>query len=401
MSGQAMAAAVHVESHYAPPSGGLARLRGIGIGLAVVGGAACAVGAFTDPEQFFRSWLPAWIFWLQIALGSLGLAMLNQLTHGAWGILVRRVFEAAAATLPLCFVLFLPIALGIDHVFEWAHAEAVAEDPILQAKAAYLNVPFFLGRAILYFGIWIALAGLARRWSLAQDRTGDPALFHRMRTLSAAGLILFVLSVTFASFDWLMSLDPHWFSSIYGVQFVGAAAVAALAFAIVVSRWLVTTEPMSRIFKPKHHQDHGTLLFAFLLLWGYFMVSQFIIIWSANLPEEITFYMHRQSGGWQWLSVVLVVLHFALPFLLLLSPAIKRNPKRLAAIAVLLLVMRWLDVQWQAAPNFHHAVTLHWLDLAAVLAVGGAWLAMFAWKLGGASLLPVHDPFLPEAIAHE
>jgi hypothetical protein len=237
---------------------------------------------------------------------------------------------------------------------------------------------------------------------LEQDRTGVPALFHRMRALSAAGIILFVLAVSFATFDWLMSLDPHWFSSIYGLQFVGGLAIAGLTTTILVCRFIVAKEPaLSRVFSPKLRQDHGTLLFAFLLLWGYFMVSQFIIIWSANLPEEIPFYLHRNKGGWQWMALVNVLLHFAFPFLLLLSRRVRRHAVALPAIAVAILVARWMDLMWQAAPNFHHRVFVSWLDLAALVGVGGAFLTLFARNLGAASMLPVHDPYLPEALAHE
>lgn len=394
-------APAEIATHYAPPVAGLARLQRAGLALALLGGVGCVVGAMTAPEQFYRSYLPGWLFWMQVALGGLGLAMLNQLTHGGWGLLVRRVFESAASTLPAMLVLFVPVLFGLGSLYEWTHADVVASEPVLQAKAAYLNVPFFMVRAGLYFAVWIVLAVLARRWSLEQDRTGEPRLHHRMRTLSAAGLILFVLTASFAAFDWMMSVDPHWFSSIYGVQFVGGAAVAGLAFAIVVSCWLETQEPMSRVFTPKNHQDHGTLLFAFLLLWGYFIVSQFIIIWSANLPEEISFYLERQTDGWKVFSVVLVLLHFVIPFLLLLSPAIKRNPRAITAIALTLLLMRWVDLHFQMRPHFVDHVAVHWLDFASLIGVGGVWLALFARSLSGPSLLPVHDPFLPEALGHE
>jgi hypothetical protein len=390
-----------VAASYPPPAAGLERLRRFARAAGVLGGLGCLAGALTTPEQFFRSYLVGHVFWLTIALGSLGLVLMHRLTQGAWGIVVRRVFEAAASTLPWMALLFTPVLLGMDHLYPWARPEVVARDPLLQAKAKYLDVPFFVARAVLFFGVWSVLARLQSRWSDAQDRSGAPALFHRLRALSAAGLILFVLTCTFASFDWLMSLDPHWFSSIYGVQFVGGAAVAALTFTILVTRFMGTAEPMSRVLTPKLHQDHGTLLFAFLLLWGYFSVSQFLIIWSANLPEEIPFYLHRQSGGWQYVALGLVVLHFAVPFLLLLSPRVKRDPRRLAAVAALVLAMRWIDLLWQVVPNFSQRVTFHWLDAAALVGVGGAWLLLFARHLAGRSLLPVHDPFLPEALAHE
>lgn len=384
-----------------PPSD-LAGWQRLGIGAALLGGAASAAGAVLAPEAFFRAYLVGWLLWLQIALGSLGLLMLHHLTHGAWGIVLRRPFEAAAATLPALAVLFVPILLGMRHLYPWSDPAAVAADPLLQQKAAYLGVRAFTLRAALYFVVWIGLASLARRWSLLQDRSGGGEVFRKLRVLSALGLVLFVLTVSFAAIDWVMTLDPHWFSSIYGVQFIGASAVAALCAGILASRWLAAREPMARVFTPKHHHDHGTLLFAFLLLWGYFGVSQFLIIWSANLPEEIPFYLHRGHGGWRVLSAGIVLLHWAVPFFLLLSPRIKRVPGRLAAVAALVLVVRWVDLYWQVAPNFQHdGPSPHWLDAAALVAVGGVWVALYARHLAGRPLLPLHDPFLPEALAHE
>ncbi len=384
----------------APPAAGLQRLRRVAAGAVVVGAAGCAAGAVLAPDQLLRSYLVGHLFWLGISLGALALAMLHHLTHGAWGVVIRRIFEAASDALPLLALLFLPVLAGMGRLYPWMRTGAEAADPLLAEKAKYLNAPFFLLRAGLFFAIWTVLAWMSSRWSAAQDRSGRPAYYHRLQALSAVGLLLFMLTASFASFDWLMSLEPHWFSSIYGAQFVGGALIAGFSFAILVTRFLVTSEPMSKIITPKLHQDHGTMLFTFLLLWGYFGVSQFLIIWSANLPEEIPYFLIRQAGGWQYMALGLVLLHFAVPFLLLLSPRIKRDPRTLSAVALLLLVMRWVDLYWQAAPNFSPRIGLHWLDVAAWLALGGVWLWFFARRLGGRSLLPVHDPFLPEALAN-
>jgi hypothetical protein len=387
--------------HYEPPAE-LVRWQRFGLVAAGVGAAACLVGVFVARDQFARSYLVAYLDCIAIALGCLGLSMLNHLTHGAWGVVVRRIFEAGASTLPALALLFVPIALNLQQLYSWARPEVVAADPILTAKAAYLNPGGMLLRAALFFAIWIALAVSLGRWSDAQDRADDPRLYHKMRAASAAGLILFMLTVSFATFDWLMSLDPHWFSSIYGLQFIGGAAIAAMTVAILVSTWLVRRPPMNAVYQPRHHHDHGTLLFAFLLLWGYFTVSQFLIIWSANLPEETPYFVHRFHASWKILSLILVLVHFWFPFLSLLSKKIKRVPRRLAFYAGLVLVMRWFDLYFQAAPNFRpEGVRFHWLDLATTLCVGGVFLYLFARRLRGRSLLPVHDPFLPEALAHE
>lgn len=384
----------------AAPPAGLARVQRLGWTLGGLGLAACLAGWLVHPEQFFRSYLTGVLLWLGIALGCLGISMLQHLTHGAWGLVVRRVFEAASATLPVLFVLFVPVLLGMQHLYAWSRPEVVAGDALLQAKSGYLNVSFFAARAVLYFAIWIALALSLRRLSLAQDRTGDPRLYHRLRVVSGAGLPLYVLTATFAAIDWLMSLEPHWFSSIYGFQFVGGHAVSALGFLLVVALFLVRTPPMREVLAARHFEDYGKLLLAFVLLWSYFGVSQFLIIWSANLPEEIPWYLHRQHGGWQALSVLLVVFHFALPFLVLLSRTVRRDPRRLAVVGGLVLLMRWCDLYFQAAPTFQESALPHWLDVAAVVGVGGVFAALFARALGSRSLLPVHDPYLPEAVGH-
>jgi hypothetical protein len=383
------------QSFAAPPAVG--RLQTLGLVVGVVGAALCGLGYTGNADQFFHSWLLACTLWVGVSAGCLALAMIHHLTGGAWGVVARRVLEAAAGVLPLMLLLFLPILAGLEELYPWARPEA-ADDPLLVHKASYLNVDGFMLRFVLYFAVWIALAWLLRRFSLAQDRKADPRLSKRMAVVAAPGLVIWAFVTTFAYFDWLMSLDPHWFSTIYGVYFFGGTGLSALAILILVSLYLSHRQPMDEVLAPRHFHDWGKLLFAFVLLWAYFAVSQFLITWSGNLPEEIEWYLHRTQHGWGAVALGLVLFHFAVPFALLLSRDLKKNAGRLAVVAGFLLVMRWLDHLWQIGPSLHPELAVHWLDVAAPLAVGGLWLAAFAWLLRRHPLVPVHDPYLEESL---
>jgi hypothetical protein len=352
------------------------------------------VGAFLDRAQFFHSYLVGYLFWLGIALGSLALLLLQHLTGGAWGLVIRRILEAATRTLPLMALLFIPIILGAQQIYPWTHAEEITRTPALEQKARlYLNLPFFVVRAALYFGIWLLMGYLLNKWSLQQDPTADRRLGRSMRMLGGPGLILFVITVTFASVDWAMSLNPEWFSTIYGLLFVAAWALSALAFAIAILSVLGQREPMSRVVRPNHFQDLGKLMLAFVMLWAYFAFSQFLIVWSGNLPEEIQWYLPRTRGGWGVIAVGVVLFHFAFPFLLLLSASIKRNARKLVMLAVLVLVMRIIDLFWMIAPEFSpERFHVSWMDVVAPIAIGGIWLALFIWQLNNRPLIPVGDP---------
>ena len=390
---------------YAPPED-LDRLRSRAWLAAVVGIAASAAGFFLDSGQFFRSYLVAWLFWLGIALGCYAVALLHQLTGGAWGLMIRRALGAASRTLPLMALLFVPIVLGMSELYVWARPEAAAADELIRQKGWYLNRNGFILRAILYFVIWIGPMWLFNRMSLRQDEAGDDRTYRRMQGMAAPALGLYCLAATFASIDWLMSLDPHWYSSLWGVNFIGGHAVSAFAFIIPVALFLARRKPMDEHFRPRHFHDYGKLLLAFVMLWTYFQLSQLIIIWSGNLPEEVTFYLARIEGGWKWLSILLAVGHFALPFFLLLSRDLKRDARRLAPVALVLLAMRWLDLYWQAAPAFAHGdgahgLHLHWLDLATLVGIGGVWLAAYFGQLKKRPLLPAFEPYLKEAVADE
>lgn len=365
--------------------------------LLVVAGAGLVlalIGAFLDQAQFWRSYLLANLFWLEIGLGCLGMVLLHHLVGGRWSARIRRVMETGAMTLPLMAILFVPLLFGLTYLYPWTDRAHVAESDLLQLKSAYLNLPFFVGRAALYFGVWLALAYLLNRWSLAQDRTGDPALAQRMRRLSAPGLILYVLTATFAAYDWMMSLEPEWASSIYGLLVIAGQGLAALALAIIGLRWLAQryfpTEDWTQSFN-----DLGNLMLGFVMIWAYFSFSQFLIIWSANIPEEAIWYYHRMRNGWEIVAIFLIGVHFALPFFLLLFRRVKRKASWLMGLAIAIFVVRLVDLYWLIVPAFFpERIHLHWLDLALLIAIGAGWTLIFLRQWRGKAILPLHDPHL-------
>ena len=352
-----------------------------------------AAGALLDRQQFFRSYLFGFTFWVGITVGSLALLMLQHLTGGGWGFVIRRVLEAATRTLPLMLLLFVPIVIGAHWIYPWTNPEKMASPALLAKSRGYLNLEFFIVRAAIYFAIWLVVAYFLNRWSLEQDRTAGRQFTKRMQVLSGPGMVLFVFTVTFASIDWLMSLDPEWSSTIYGFIFVAAWSLSALAFVIAVMAVLAKHEPMNLVVAQLHFHDLGKLLLALVMLWAYFAFSQFLIIWSGNLPEEISWYLPRTRGGWGAIALTVVILHFALPFLFLLSRSLKRDASKLVIIAALILVMRLIDLLWMIAPGFtgeHFHIS--WMDVVAPIAIGGLWLAAFAWQLSKRALIPINDP---------
>ena len=362
-----------------------------------VGAAVSLAGWLIEPAQFFQSYLMAYMLVLGVTLGCLAIGMIHQLSGGDWGVLVRRPIGAATRVLPVLTLLFLPIAMGMRHLYVWTDANLVANDDVLRAKHLYLNRPFFLTRAAFYFLVWNAIVYFLNAWSLEQDRTGAPGLSRRMQRLSGGGLVAYGLTVTFASFDWLMSLEPHWFSTIYGVLMIGGQGLSALAFLLIVLVWLSRRAPLDAIVVPQHFHDLANLMLAFVMLWAYFAFSQYLIIWSGNLPEEIAWYLHRMQGGWRALAMALVVFHFVVPFVLLLSRTIKREAALIVKVAIGVLAVRLLDLLWLIAPEFHqHGVSLSWMDVVLPLTLGSLWTGCFIRELRGRALLPVYDPQFEE-----
>jgi hypothetical protein len=384
------------------------RSRALMVGIA--GLVLCALGFFFDREHFFRAWLTAFLLFLSIALGSMAMVMIQHLSGGSWGIF-RRVFEASSRTLPLLALLFLPVVLGLGSLYTWTHPDHVQTDAILQHKAPYLNTPFFLVRALIYFASWILLAWTLTRWSARQD-DGDMTVNMKLQRLSGAGLVIYAMTVTFAGIDWIMSLNPHWYSTLFGFLMMGGQGLAALSFTIIVSTLLVRHGALPGILKPSHFHDLGKLTLAFVMLWAYFNFSQYLLTYAANLVEEIPYFVTRITNGWQYLAIFLVVFHFAVPFLLLLSRDLKRNPYRLVWLAAWILFVRYADFYMLIAPEFaasgenlHMAAEaheshlfVHWLDVAAPLAVGGLWLWMFFTQLAQRPLFAMRDPYLREAL---
>jgi hypothetical protein len=369
--------------------------------LLVGGGAGVAlslIGLFVNPAQFFQSYLMAYLFLLGATLGCLALGMIHQLTGGAWGVITRRLIGASSRVLPVLTALFIPILLGLHSLYEWTHAEA-AENEILLHKQLYLNTPFFIARAAFYFLVWNGLVYFLNTWSLEQDRSPDPRIARRMQVLSGGGLLAYGITVTFAAFDWLMSLDPEWYSTIYGFLMMGGQGLTALAFLIMVLVWLSRRPPLDAVVAPVHFHDLGNLMLAFVMLWAYFSFSQYLIIYAGNLPEEITWYMHRMFTGWRFIGLLLVLFHFAVPFLVLLSRKVKRAPELLAKVAIGLLAARLIDLFWLIAPAFHkNGLAVHWLDVALPLSLGAIWLGCFVWQLRGRAILPLHDPQFEQAL---
>ena len=379
----------------------LVRLRRPALFVGVGGLVLSVAGAFFDPGQFFRSYLLAFLFVANIAIGCLSITMIHHLTGGYWGLAIRRLLEAGTRTLPWAALAFLPLAFGLPHVYPWARPEA-AQDPILQAKRLYLNPAFFLARAAFYFAVWILLARALNRASAAID-AGAPYLrtSRRLRGLSGGGLVLMGLTITFSSVDWGMSLDPHWLSTIWGILFMVGQALAAMSLVVVIVAFLGPQTPLAPLLRatPALH-DLGKLLFAFVMLWAYASYSQFLIIWSGNLPEEVPWYLHRFHGGWRALALALVVFQFVLPFLLLLSRNLKQDPRRLGAVAAGLLLMRLADVYWLVGPELHHegGALGYVLDLTALAGLGGLWFFAFTREVAERPLLPIGEPDLREVL---
>lgn len=371
----------------------LGRTRAWLLKVAGVTLAISILGAFFDASRFFHSYLFAYLFWMNFTLGSLAILLLHHVVGGnsKWGYPIQKVLESGVKTLPLMALLFLPFLFTLDSLYEWARPEAVAHDAALQHKSAYLNPPFFIVRAALYFAIWLGLAYTLNRWSAEQDRLERPALAGRLRIVSAPGLLLYVLTATFAAIDWVMSLEPHWFSAIYGLLFISEQFLGALALAVVMLAYVARDEPLRTAIEDRSFHDLGNLMLAALMVWAYMAFSQFLIIWSANLAEEIPWYLNRSQHGWEQLAVALIALAFFVPFLFLLSRTIKRNRTLLLCVAFGIITMRFFNMLWMVVPSFEHdGLGLSWMDFLVPVGIGGLWLWGFLRQL---TARPFLSPF--------
>jgi hypothetical protein len=383
----------------------LARLQQRALIMGVVGLVAGAVGATLNLDQFFRSWLIGFMLCLALTTGSLALLMLQHLSGGQWGLLGRRIFEAASRNLPVVMIFFLPLLFRMPSVYHWAAPDAMTHDVILQKKAGYLNVPFFIGRAVFYFAVWMLCTFLLSKYSAAQERGAagiDEADTRQARVVAAPGLLVYALTISFAAVDWVMSISAHWYSTIFGMLLMVSQGLTAFAFVIAILAMLAKSEPLASYVTSRHFHDYGKLLLAFVMLWAYLSFSQFLIIWGANLPEEIPWYLARVRGPWGYVSLLLAFGQFVLPFLLLLSRNLKERATLLATVAVGILIMRLIDLIWLIEPNYERAgFPIHWMDVAVPVGLLGVWLFLFVRQLRSRSLLPLNDPFFKKEFAHE
>ncbi|MBZ5564458.1 MAG: hypothetical protein LAP13_18810 [Acidobacteriia bacterium] len=368
------------------------------VGLVVL--ALCVAGGFHNSTQFFRSYLVAFIFWTGVGLGCMAILMLHHMVGGTWGFALRRLLESGSKTLPLMGVLVIPLLLSLPKLYSWATPAGAAE-AASPFKHVYLSRPFFLGRTVLYFVVWIALAYILNKWSADQDRTGEPGILRRLQNLSGPGLLAYGLTVTYASVDWAMSLQPEFFSTIYGMIFMVTQALSAMALVTVMVMLLSDRKPLSGVVTPLLFNDFGNLLLTFTMLWAYLSFSQYLIIWEGNLQDEIPWYVVRAEGGWAWVALALIIFHFAIPFVLLLMRFIKRRKRILAAVAAGLVVMSVVDIYWLTVPAFERrGPEFHLLDWGTIIGMGGLWMWLFLSQLKAKPLLPLHDPRLEEALPH-
>ncbi len=361
------------------------------VGLVLL--AAAVAGGFHDWTQFFRSYLLSFVFWTGVSLGCMAILMIHHLVTGKWGFALRRLLESGAKTVALMAALAVPLMLNLSKLYSWANPAAAAADPMPPFKRVYLSMPFYLGRTVIYFAAWLLLAYLLTKWSAEQDTTGDPATRQRLARLSAGGLLIYGLTLTYASVDWVMSLEPKWFSTIYGMVFIVTGMLAAMSLVTVCIVLLADREPFAGIIKPQLLNDFGNLLLMLTMLWAYLSFSQYLIIWAGNLQDEIPWYIKRATGHWAWVALGLIVFHFAVPFVLLLLRFVKRRRQMLGLVAAGLFVMSMVDIFWLIVPSFQpHAPQFHWLDYALLLGVGGVWVSLFLSQLKRRPLMALRDP---------
>lgn len=382
------------------------------LGVGVVATIIWAIGTYFNAEQGLRSWLLGFIFWGGIGIGSIGFIFLQYLTSGAWGVVVRRTMEAASRTLPFIVILFIPIALGVyfHKFYEWTHMAPT--EHVIEHRGWYMTVWGWTLRSAVYFAIFGAMVYLINKWSDNQDASKNydesARWLGKLTAFSGPTLVIFALTVTFAAVDWVMTLEPHWFSTIFGLLFVVGWALSCLCFVVIMLTYLQDKVPMNRVIGRRHFHDLGKLMLALVMVWAYFNFSQYLIIYSGNIPEETVWFIKRSTGGWGWMAWSLILFHFAVPFLILLQQDLKKRRGRLAMVAGFILIMRLVDMFWLIGPSPRvdahgaapEAFIVSWMDLVAPIAVGGLWIWYFLGQLMKRPLVPVMDPFLENAIEH-
>ena len=385
-----------------PPGHSWNRIPVIAAVCALLGAVACAILGAANPKQFFFSWLVSFLFFLSLALGALFFVLIQYAAQGGWGIVLRRIGETIFSTIPLMAILFVPVLFGLHDLYEWSHADAAEHDALLAWKAPYLNVPFFLIRQALFFGIWSFIAIVYYRGSRSQDATGDHAVSARLRKFAGPAIIILALTQTFASIDWIMSLTPHWYSTMFGVYFFAGSWVGFIALLCVVVPAMRGAGLLDTVISAEHLQDIGKFLFAFTAFWAYIAFSQYFLMWYGNMPEETIWYKARMEGSWLTVSLLLLFGHFVAPFFYLMGRSVKRNGATLAVGGAWILMMHFVDLYWQVMPTLHpEGLRPSLLDVAALMAVGGSFVAAATWLMRRYALVPLRDPRLAESLAFE
>jgi hypothetical protein len=387
------------------------RFRTLALGVGGIALIVMAAGAYFNTEQALRSWLLGFIFWGGIGMGSLGVLMLQYLTGGAWGVVIRRIVEAGSRTLPVIVLMFIPLAIGVytHNFYEWTRLPHT--DHAIEARGIYLLPWFWIVRSVIYFALLGMMVYFLNKWSVEQDRTEtveeSRLVLEKASRFSGPILVIYALVVTFMAVDWVMTLDPHWFSTIWGLLFVAGWALSCFCFVVALLAYLSDKSPMNGVLGKRHFHDLGKLMLALVMVWAYFNFSQFLIIWAGNLPEETGWWITRMKGGWGYIGVALIIFHFAFPFLVLLQQDFKRKARWLATLAIFILVMRIVDMFYLIGPSTRvtagiepGAFVVSWMDFVAPIAVGGIWLWWFFGELLKRPLVPAKDPYFEEAIAH-
>ena len=371
--------------------------------VGVVFGIVAVILALKSPDEFYQAYLLGFMCWLGVSLGSMAILMIRHLTGGGWGMVIRRILGAAMRTVPVLAALFIPVILGMKHLYIWARplnevADKHLREHLEDITKTYLTPSGFVYRAIFYFAIWNLLSFLLSHWSRQTDKAGAPDNTQHFKAVAGPGLILYGFTISFAAIDWVMSLDPSWISTIFGLVILIGEVLSAMCFAVVVERILFNYKPMSEMLKPDFVHDHGKWMLAFTMVWAYFNYSQWLIIWAGNLPSEITYYMRRLNGGWGYIGLFIVIFHFAIPFAILLSRPFKRNIRKLVWLAIWMILMRYVDLFWVIEPNFSQTFKFTIADVVVPVAIGGFWLAFFFRNLGSLPLLPAYDPSAGEVL---
>ncbi len=370
--------------------------------IGIIGLAVSLAGFFIDRGHFFHSYLIAFVFWLTLSLGGLFFTMLHHLTGATWSVVLRRISENIMSTFLFMAIFIIPVLLGINDLYHWSHADILAQNPVLKGKSAYLNIPFFLIRAVIYFVVWILLARGLYRLSLAQDQKFDEGHLAKMRRISAPGMVLLAFTLTFAAFDWLMSLNASWYSTAFGVYIYSGSVVSCLAFMALVAIFLRGRGYLADVITAEHYHDLGKLLFTFVVFWGYIAFAQYFLIWYGNIPEETQWFHRRWGGYWQIISLLIVFGHFVLPFVVLITRGAKRNLTMMTFMGFWLLFIHWVDLYWVVMPNRpERALATIWIDIATMVGIGGLFLWFFWKRMTSSALVPVNEPNLGASIQLE